>query len=203
MFNENGILIKELKKGNEAAYKQLYDMYYRSLVIYCFKLTNKLPLAEDIVQNTFIKIWTNREKITINSSLKSYLFRAVYNGFASEYNKKQREDKTLIQLKNEALNELIELDNEALEKKIKLLDAAIEKLPKKCKNVFLLNKKQGYSHKEIASQLDISEKTVEKHISRAIFRIKKMLSSKMTLINLLLFRKVFSNKSLNIMSFLI
>ena len=182
LLNENEILINELKKGNEKAYQQLYNMYYKNLVIYCFGMTHRLALAEDIVQNTFVKIWENRKGISINSSLKSYLYRAVFNAFSSEYNRKKCENKILVQLKYETLNKVVGYDEELLTEKLRLLDKAIEKLPKKCKTVFLLNKKQGYSYKEIAIHLNITEKAVEKHISRAICRIRILLNHKTNII---------------------
>lgn len=193
LLNEDKILIEGLKKGSEKAYEHLYETYYKNLVLYCFSLTNKLPQAEDIVQNTLVNIWVKRESITINSSLKSYLYRSVFNGFASEYGKNKRKEKVLIQIKNKVLNNVIDLDIESFEEKIKLLEMAIEQLPKKRREVFLLNKKQGYRYKEIADQLNISEKTVEKHISRAICRIKQLLYSKDTFIFTILFRKVLAS----------
>ncbi len=192
MFGEDKILIKELKNGNEGAYKYLYDVHYKNLVVYCLKLTNKLPLAKDIVQDTLINMWVNRETITINSSLKNYLYRSVFNAFASEYRKNRKEEIALLEVKNEILNNVIDLDDELLKKKMKLLEMAIEKLPKKCKEVFLLNKKQGYRYKEIAAHLGISEKAVEKHISRAIGRLKKSLHSKRYFVCMLLFGKIFT-----------
>ncbi|MBJ6367781.1 RNA polymerase sigma factor [Snuella sedimenti] len=185
MFSEDKILIHELKKGNEKAYKHLYNAYYKRLLVYCLGLTNNLPMAEDIVQNTYIKIWTNKDRITITTSLKSYLFRSVYNNFISEYNKKQKETAAIEQMKFQILNNLIELNDDVLQNKLRALEHAIDELPKKCKSAFILHKKQGYSYKEIAMQMNISERTVEKHISRAISRIKKSLYKKSSLISIL------------------
>ena len=177
MFKEDKILIKRLKEGNEKAFKYIYDIYYKSLTIYCSNLTNNLQQAEDIVQNTLIKFWTNRERITINTSLKNYLYRAVYNGFASEYSKKLRKEKLFIQVRDEVINKVIELEDDSFQEKINLLNSAIEQLPKKCKRVFLMSKKQGYQYKEIANELNITEKAVEKNISRAFNRIREILNS--------------------------
>ncbi|MEG3659039.1 RNA polymerase sigma factor [Arenibacter palladensis] len=72
----------------------------------------------------------------------------------------------------------IEKDESILEERMKLLESAIDQIPKKNREVFLLSKKAGYKHKEIASHLNISEKAVEKHISRATQSIKKWLKEK-------------------------
>ncbi len=74
--------------------------------------------------------------------------------------------------------EFVDMDESLLEERMKLLELAIDQLPKKNREVFLLSKKSGYKHKDIAAQLEISEKAVEKHISRATQSIKKWLKEK-------------------------
>ncbi len=174
MLEKGKISVEELRNGEENAYAALYEVYYESLVQYCHTLTKDLAPAEDIVQNVFVKIWSNRKNLVITTSLKSYLYRSVFNDFSKEHHRKKRKEKALLEFKAQVLNQMVEMDRELLEKKIRLLDAAIEQLPKKCKRVFLLSKKQGYKYREIATQLDISEKAVEKHISRAIKRLKEV-----------------------------
>jgi len=153
-------------------------MYYAGLVLYCYNLTKDQDRAEDIVQQTLVKIWIKRDTINIRTSLKSYLYRSVYNTFLKEYRKIKKEEEALASLKNNAIMEFVEKDESVLEERMKLLELAIDQLPKKNKEVFLLSKKAGYKHKEIAAQLDISEKAVEKHISRATQSIKKWLKEK-------------------------
>lgn len=184
-------LIQGLMQGDESAYRILYDTYYKKLTTYCYNLTNDWSQAEDIVQNTLVKIWMNREGINIKSSLKNYLYRAVYNGFATAYKNDKRKQELLHQLKNEALTSLIAIEGEQLEHKLKLLDAAINQLPDKCRRVFLMNKKQGYKQKEIAVSLNLSEKTIEKHISRALYRIRCYLEEKPSSFFILFYKKVF------------
>ena len=187
-------LINGLINGDETAYKDLYEIYYEKLVAYGYNLTNDWSQAEDIVQNTLVNIWANRHKIIINTSLKSYLYRAVFNGFATAYKNEKRKQELLLQLKHEALNSLIEMDGEELEYKLKLLDAAIEQLPRKCKKIFLMNKKEGYKQREIAAYLDLSEKTIEKHISRAVHRIKESLQNQHSSVFILILNKVLQVK---------
>ncbi|MGQ8338602.1 RNA polymerase sigma factor [Sunxiuqinia sp. A32] len=184
LSSQEKIILKELKQGNEEAYKQLFEHYYESLVLYCQNLSGNRSQAEDIVQETFIKIWNNRNALDITTSIRSYLYRSVYNNFIKEYTKKVKAEKILLDVKRETLNNLIELDREIYDRKIKLIENAIEELPRKCKKVFLMSKVDGYKYKEIAKLLSISEKAVEKHISRAIARIKENLKVKS---NLLLF----------------
>ena len=178
MYNKDTFLLESLKKGDDKAYKNLYDMYHASLVVYCYNLTKDQDRAQDIVQQTLVKIWIKRDTLNIRTSLKSYLYRSVYNTFLKEYRKIKKEEVALEDIKNNAIMEFVEKDESLLEERMKLLESAIEQLPKKNKEVFLLSKKAGYKHKEIAAQLDISEKAVEKHISRATQSIKKWLKEK-------------------------
>lgn len=178
MHNKDTFLLESLKKGDERAYKNLYDIYYIGLVVYCYNLTKDQDRAEDIVQQTLVKIWIKKDTLDIRSSLKSYLYRSVYNTFIKEYQKLKKEEFALADIKNSILMDFVERDESVMEERIKLLEMAISQLPKKNREVFLLSKKSGYKHKEIASQLDISEKAVEKHISRATQAIKNWLKHK-------------------------
>ncbi|WP_158285149.1 RNA polymerase sigma factor [Arenibacter aquaticus] len=178
MHNKDTFFLESLKDGDDKAYKNLYDLYYSGLVLYCYNLTKNQDRAEDIVQQTLVKIWIKRDTLNIRTSLKSYLYRSVYNTFLKEYRKIKKEEVALADLKNNTIMEFEDMDESLLEEKMKLLELAIDQLPKKNKEVFLLSKKAGYKHKEIAAQLEISEKAVEKHISRATQSIKKWLKEK-------------------------
>lgn len=168
-------LPERLKRGDVRAYEELYNSYYKSLVVYCYNLTKDQDSAEDIVQQTLLNIWSKRDRLEIQSSLKSYLYRAVHNTFVNEYRKLQKEDIALLELQKDILIDYIKIEESVLEEKIKLLELAIDQLPPRNKEVFLLSKKWGHKHKEIAARLGISEKAVEKHIGKATQTIKKWL----------------------------
>ncbi|MDO6605653.1 RNA polymerase sigma factor [Arenibacter palladensis] len=178
MHNKDTFILESLKNGDERAYKILYDKYYTDLIVYCYNLTKDKDRAEDIVQQTLVKIWIKKDTLQIKSSLKNYLYRSVYNTFLKEYRKIKKEELALSELKNTVLMDFVEKDESFLEERMKLLESAIDQLPKKNREVFLLSKKSGYKHKEIAFQLEISEKAVEKHVSRATQSIKKWLKEK-------------------------
>ena len=188
MFKTDILLLDSLKKGDERAYKQLYNLHYNNLVVYCHNLTKDQNRAKDIVQQTFVKIWIKKDSLYIKSSIKSYLYRAVYNTFLKEYQKIKMEEKALMEIKNGALLSLIHEDENIQEERMKLLELAIADLPRKNKEVFLLSKKFGYQYKEIAAELDISEKAVEKHISRAKKSIKEWFEKNKVVVFFILFR---------------
>jgi RNA polymerase sigma-70 factor (ECF subfamily) len=171
-------LIDSLNEGNKSAFKYLYSKYFNELCVYASGLSNNTELSEDIVQNVMINIWNKRPDLKINSSLKSYLYRAVYNHFINTYRKNKKESNFLEQAKIEALNYFSEEDSDVVDKKIKIVKEEIENLPVKCKEAFLLNKVNGLKYKEVAEEMNISIKTVEAHIHNALARIKKRLEQK-------------------------
>ena len=181
-FENEKIFIQFLKKGEESSYRHLYDLYYAELCSYVTGLCGRNDLAQDIVQQTFIKFWKNKHKISIKYSLKKYLYKCVYNQFIDSNRKLNKELKYLNKLQHEAILEIIEIPKEDIEKKYEILELEINKLPVKCKNVFLLGKKEGYKYKEIAIKLNISIKTVESHMTSALKKLKANIKNNSKLI---------------------
>ncbi|NJB81822.1 RNA polymerase sigma factor [Wenyingzhuangia aestuarii] len=161
------ILLKNLIKGDEKAYMSLIDIYYQKLFGYAYSLTNDSALAEDIVQNVFMRVWETRKKLNIKESVKSFLYKSVYNDFVNSYRKKQSSI-VLDQIFYDTLNSFTEPEEtNLLNEKLALIKSEIELLPTKCKQVFLLSKEEGLTNIEISEYLSISKKAVEAHITNA------------------------------------
>jgi len=175
-FCDETYLISQLKKGDENAYKHLYKLYYSELCNYASNLCGNDELAKDIVQNTMIKIWKKGSDLNINTSLKGYLLKCVYNHFIDTQRIIKKETNKLKLLKQEALLEYVEISSEQIENIYRLIDIEINNLPKQCKKVFILCKKDGLKYKEIADKLNISIKTVERHMSLALKKLRKKLN---------------------------
>jgi RNA polymerase sigma-70 factor (family 1) len=185
-INKDYFLLEKLKKGDSKAYSFLMDSYYKRLCGYANSLTNDIAKSEDIVQNIFVKIWVNRKKISSDIQIKNYLYKSVYNEFIDQY----RKNKPLVYLEKKhikAVNQIVNEKDGLLDNLILKLDSEIEKLPKKCKNIFLLNKKDGLTHTEIADYMNISVKTVEGHMSRAFKILNDSLGCKIKKILFILF----------------
>ncbi len=174
--NDN-ILAALLKKGDKDAYTVIYTTYYNKLCVYVYTLCNDSKKAEDIVQNVFTKLWVNRKKITIHSSLKAYLYRSAHNAFLDDCKTLQKRYKLADQLRMEAVIEFEEADNSTKDKRLKELYRTIDTLPKKRKQIFIMNKLQSLKYKEIAAILKISERTVESQIRKALITIRNVISS--------------------------
>jgi len=193
-FNDNIVLINSLKNGEEKAYTFLLETYHRRLNAYALSLIGDPAMAEDIVQNVFLKTWQFRKKLNHKYTIQSFLYKSVYNQFINTYNKNK--NTVLLQMKyHEALYKEIEkTDEKSLENMIALVSKEIDKLPPKCKQVFSLSKKEGLTNAEISDYLNISIKTVEAQITKAFVTLRKKIGTKIELSLLLFF---YQKKKLN------
>lgn len=181
------ILINSLKKGEEKAFVYIVDLYNQRLFAYAITLTNDQAMAQDILQNVFLKTWEQRKKINITSSLQNYLFKSVHNEFLNQY-KKSKSTIILEQKYVDALDKSIQAyDDNSLVKAIERITKEIQKLPPKCKEVFLLSRKEGLTNIEISNHLNVSVKTVEAQITKAFSVLRKELNNKIDLNLFLLF----------------
>lgn len=161
-------LYEEIRNGNEKAFAYLFDNYYNNLCRYVFSYTRDFSQAEDIVQGAMITIWDNRKRINSKLSVKNYLYKIVYNKFIDDYRKNKLKLNYLDEVKKSSLDNCVEFDDEYMNIKNEIIQNEIHNLPPKCKEVFILNKKHGLKYKEVAEELNISIKTVEIHISKAL-----------------------------------
>lgn len=177
-YDDNATLIESLSKGDESAYAYLIDTYHHKLCVYANSLVKNIYSAEDIVQNVFIKVWEQRTRLKTEHALKSFLYKLVYNEFIDLYRKNQ----SLFSLEKsyyDALNAVIqEEDSESFQRVLNVVNKEIQNLPPKCKEVFILSKKEGLTNIEIAEHLDVSIKTVEAQITKAFSILRSSLDEK-------------------------
>jgi RNA polymerase sigma-70 factor (family 1) len=176
IYHEPNLMLDSLKKGDQRVFELLYKEYFEKLCIYLLSYSQNKEIVQDVVQDTFVKLWTNREKITISSSIKSYLYKSAYNNFIDNYREKNKRNTMLESYYQEALNKFIETDDEYKEKRLIKLDECMAKLPPKCKEVFTSIKLLGMKYMETASMLNISLKTVEGHTRKAYVFIKNCMN---------------------------
>ena len=161
-------LINLLKAGEEAAFRVIYDRHWQRLYSIAYYRLNDSPEAEEIVQDIFCNFWRKRETIELTKSLDHYFAVAVKFEVINHLARRARTVKN----KNDYAISRSETDNSFLSildyKEMKQqLAAMISSLPEKCRIVFQLRHEQGYSLRQIAEELKISEKTVEAHLSKA------------------------------------
>lgn len=172
-------ILSLIKEGDEYAYELVFRRYYVSLCGFATRFVGQPETAEGIVQNIFLKLWEKRAGLEIAVSLKSYLFRAVYNSCNNYLSHLKVKRKHLLFVQNNSFQEellsdpiLKNLTYKELDEKIK---EAIERLPPACKQIFKMSRFDGLKYAQIAAQRDISIKTVETQISRALVKLREEL----------------------------
>ena len=186
-FKNLHVLMSHLKKGDEKAYVYLINTHHKMLLNYAASLTNDLDMAKDIVQDVFLDIWKSRKHLPNMQSLKNYMLKITYHKFINQYHK-HRAISSLERAYMETLNQTFEDNNtELLDRKIALVAEGISNLPKKCKEAFVLSKKEGLTNLEIAEYMNVSTKTVEGHLTKAYNLLRERVGTKIKHLLFLLF----------------
>lgn len=170
-----------------AAFQNLFNSYYQSLAVYAYKIVDDYQGAEDIVQDVFMALWIKKDILDFNEPIQPYLFKAVYNR-SINYLKSQSPIASKVDISTILHNEIIQSDQDEtlfLKEISEEIRKFVETLPPQCKTVFKLSRISNMKHREIASTLNISEKTVESHIRKALNDLRTHLK-KIGLITLLL-----------------
>ena len=164
-------ILEKLKLGDSSAYKQLFDRYYMPLSVYALKYCDSFQLAEDIVQDLFIKLWDEKIYLKFENVISPYLFKAVKNNTlkAVKKNSKYRFEEIEDQINNLVIDDV---DIEIIEEERKKLYQEIETLSEKSKEVFKAIVLENLKYKEVAEQLNISVNTVKTHYSRALKQLR-------------------------------
>lgn len=183
---EDTVLLAAIQKGDKKSFDTLFRRYYPILCAYCNRFT-ELEDTEEIVQDTMLWIWENREHLQIETSFNRYMFKTVYHCAMDKIarNKSQNRANTLFYKKMlEILQNTDYYQIEELKKQIKI---AIEALPPTYKESFVMHRFQEMSYKEIASTLGISHKTVDYRIQQALKLLRIHLKDYLPFISFLFF----------------
>lgn len=169
-------LFEKMKKGDKESFKFFFDEYYSDLCNYVNLFIRNETLSEGIVQEVYIYLWSNREKIRIDTSVRAYLFTASkYKGLNHIRNEKVR-TMALTKLANDTKRYVPQPDEIIQEQECqKMLSGVIEQLPHRCREIFLLSRKHGYTNERIATELKISPKTVENQMTIALRKIREQI----------------------------
>lgn len=164
-------IISKMKNGNELAFTNLYNKYWKRLLAYTLNIVNDKGLAEDVLHDVFTNLWTNRKNLEI-SNLENYLFVATRNRSISLFRKVK-----FTELDEVIIGKLLPFSIEADANLIKddlrnTIEEAIKDLPQKCRVIFYMSRYQQYSNEEIATHFNISLRTVENQLSVALRHLK-------------------------------
>ncbi len=181
----------KIKTGDISAFEKVFKEYYEYLCIQAFTILKDKSEAEEIVQDTFVKIWNKREDISINTSLKSYLIQSIkntcFNQIKHEQVKRNYQAEYLHTTKDGDTQDPV-ITGE-LEQNIQ---KAIDQLPKERKKIFLMSRHRGLKYQEIADELNISVKTVENQMGKALKYLREELKEYLS-ISILIFLELLKN----------
>jgi RNA polymerase sigma-70 factor (ECF subfamily) len=167
--------VVDLRTGDAKVFEALFKQWYEPLCRYAYSLLCDEVEAEDIVQKTFCKLWDQREKLLIHTSIKSYLYRMIHNACLNQIKQWQiqSEHKETIAQSSVVAANCVE-DNVFHKELNHKIELAIATLPERCREVFLLSRMQHLSYIKIAETMQISPNTVETQIVKALklLRIK-------------------------------
>ncbi len=160
-------------KNTRQTFEKMFRQFQPMLVRYASTMLYSREDALEVVQEVFVKIWQKRDELEFGEQLKAYLFRAVRNQALNRINRNRLDtvslDERMVMLAEENEGEI----EEGKRQKLAQVYREMDKLPPNCKEIFVMSRLEGLSHKEIAAILDISTKTVENQIGIALRKIRK------------------------------
>jgi RNA polymerase sigma-70 factor (ECF subfamily) len=168
--------ITAVQAGNEAMFETWFHRYYAELGRFAASFLSDPEEARDLVQRVFVKLWEKRAELPADLKLRSYLFTAVRNACYNllEHKKVRHQHSRYTQQQPTAWEVSPEILLEAKEL-AQRIDAAIDALPDRCREAFVLSRKEGLSYQEIADQMGISRKTVEAQMGKALKLLREAL----------------------------
>ncbi len=186
-------IIESIKVRNRKAFRLLFDTYYKQLFAYARKFVEE-DIAHDAVQDLFATIWQKADQIIITTSLKNYLISGVRNNCLHWLEKQKVRNKYInesaVKIAIDELNFYADSNNNyqsLIEAEIQgKLQEAISKLPPQCQKVFTMSRIDGKKNREIAEELNVSVKAVEKHLSKALKILKEELKDYLPILMVLL-----------------
>lgn len=189
-FHDTKLLMAALAKGEETAFAYVFREYYSVLLNYASRLLHDAEEANDVVQDTFCRLYDRRKTLHEGIDLKPYLYKAAYNGCMNALKHRRVEqdyiDKELEEFYFSRVVETPEAELALQDEELRrAVDRAVQNLPGRCREVFVLSKIEGLSNKEIADKLQISVKTVENQMTTALSKLRKELEWLLCLLVLL------------------
>lgn len=189
-------IFKRIVNDDVQAYERLFKEYYKFLCSYAFGLTKDRHITEEIVEEFFVDLWNNRQKINITTSVRSYFVGSIHNRCL---NYLQREKPKFIS--SDDISKLIDHEGTVGDRLIAIeapslltkelesvLSNAIEKLPPGAKEIFLLSRHEDLSYDEIAQKLNVSLNTVKTQMKIALSKLREYLKDYLVVLVLFMFK---------------
>lgn len=166
--------------GDRAAFEALFRLHYRPLCVFAMGYVKDSDKAEDLVQDLFFRLWLDREKVNITTSVKAYLYASVRNRCLNVLKAGSK-----VRVLNDEVDDRLEEEERSEDEhaeRIARVQAAIEALPEERRKVFKLSRYEGLKYHEIAARLGISVKTVENQMGSALKTLRHELKDLVSLL---------------------
>lgn len=185
-------LLKMLREGEEPAFRELYARHNRQVLAFAYHLTHSATDAEDILQETFMRLWTNREQLPEILHVGNYIFMIARNKTLDHLRKISLKQKLIDQVwaNISDMSDSLELQLDAEESK-KLIAQALTQLSPQKQTIFQLSRYQGLSHEQIAAQLNLSKSRVKNLLVETLKHIRLYLSQHSLLLAVLFAERFF------------
>lgn len=179
-------LLQQLSQGDESAFRRLFDAYHPFIYSFALRMTDSAPIAKDVVQDIFIKIWLMREEMPSVQNLPAYINRLTRNHVLNGMKRKAMEASLLKDLGGQLDVRHNDTEERSQARELEtLLEKAVLQLPAQQQKVYRLSRGEGLKHEEIAAQLGISRETVKKHMMAALVTVRRFLQENGRMISLL------------------
>jgi len=180
-------ILKRFKEGDAEAFDVIYHNYSKKMFHFALGLVKDEDISKDLVQEVFVNLWEKRGQVDLNLNFDNYIFTIAYNSIRKYFRKKSIETKVIDHLVKNSPEIIESVDGTVIYNELLgLASKTIENLPPKRKIVYKLSRQDGMKIKEIASKLNISTRTAENHLVKALKHLKEELSG-ISLLTLLFF----------------
>ena len=170
-----------IKALDKASFEMLFRNHFSGLCFFAQKYVKDFEASREIVQDAFLSLWEKREIIDMDRPVKSYLTMVIHNKCTNYLRDNHKFDKNILDIENLLDVPEYEGSDTMVEDELKTkIDSAIAELPDKCREVFVLNRYENLKYQEIANQLQISVKTVETQMSKALQHMRVRLAEYVT-----------------------
>lgn len=171
------------KKLDKQDFEVLFKTHFSSLCRFAMKYVGDMDDSKDIVHAVFINLWKRKDTVDVDTSLKSYLFTSVHNRCLNYIRDQKKMVHHALPIEQMDLLNYVEsrdfvVENETIDQ----INTALDALPEKCREIFLLSRFEGLKYREIAEKLNLSVKTVETQVSRALKQLKESLKDLITIL---------------------
>ncbi len=178
VVHDDELLLSGLKRSDREAFSELFGRYYVDLVMFCGTFICNVHECEDIVTNVFIALWERREELRIRKSIRSYLVNAVKNRVFNEIRNRRIREEHIRNISLDSLPGVWDVDDYILYSDMKTrIEEAVCSFPKEIRESYEMYMEEGLKSAEIAGKLNVSQRTVERRLNKALSILRRCTSS--------------------------